>query len=215
MNQDTVGKLTKSHDEIIKTVITNMFKMMVNRELIDSVKIDGYVEQGIKNYDQNHESVIKLDSGDSTKLNTTHIAIKFVLRKISAISKETDIEQFMKKSHYKFIFTSDGQSKSIRPKLEKKQAEGSQLEVFDVDYFKLDLFECDFVPYQRKLSQEEVDTLLKTYKFTKANMNQMCYDDPVAFYLNLKPGDIVEIKRPSVTCGYEPAYRIVSRHAQP
>jgi len=203
-------KLLKSQSEILEIVIHNLFRMLVNRGLINEINISEYVKTAIKNYDHNYETTIKLDKTDSENIGASHIAIKFVLRKITAISKETDIDNFIKQNYYKFLIKT-----SMPTRITQQLLKNQQLEIFDINELKLDLFQYELVPNHRKMTEIEITEFLLAHKFTRANMKQICYDDPVCKYLNVKPNDILEIKRPTITSGYELDYRLVSHNAQP
>jgi len=67
-----------------------------------------------------------------------------------------------------------------------------------------------FVPPHRKLNQDEIDTVIaETHVKTKSEFPHIKYHrDIQARVLGLVPGDVVEIKRPSETCGIYTMYRI-------
>jgi DNA-directed RNA polymerase subunit H (RpoH/RPB5) len=67
-----------------------------------------------------------------------------------------------------------------------------------------------FVPPHRKLTQGEIDTVIaETHVKTKSEFPHIKYHrDIQARVLGLVPGDVVEIKRPSETCGIYTMYRI-------
>lgn len=67
-----------------------------------------------------------------------------------------------------------------------------------------------FVPPHRKLTQDEIDTVIaETHVKTKSEFPHIKYHrDIQARVLGLVPGDVVEIKRPSETCGIYTMYRI-------
>jgi len=67
-----------------------------------------------------------------------------------------------------------------------------------------------FVPPHRKLTQDEIDTVIaETHVKTKSEFPHIKYHrDIQARVLGLVPGDVVEIQRPSETCGIYTMYRI-------
>ena len=67
-----------------------------------------------------------------------------------------------------------------------------------------------FVPPHRKLNQDEIDTVIaETHVKTKSEFPHIKYHrDIQARVFGLVPGDVVEIKRPSETCGIYTMYRI-------
>jgi len=69
-----------------------------------------------------------------------------------------------------------------------------------------------FVPEHRKLSSEEIATIMSSLHLkSKSELPHIKYHvDMQARVLGMVPGDIVEIKRPSETCGVYTAYRVCS-----
>jgi len=67
-----------------------------------------------------------------------------------------------------------------------------------------------FVPPHRKLTNEEIETVIsQTHVKTKSEFPHIKYHrDIQARVLGLVPGDVVEIQRPSETCGIYTMYRV-------
>ncbi len=67
----------------------------------------------------------------------------------------------------------------------------------------------ELVPEHRKLDEEEGRKILEKYKITKSQMPKIDVADPALKTLNVKKGDIIEIKRKSETAGTTLYYRVV------
>jgi DNA-directed RNA polymerase subunit H (RpoH/RPB5) len=67
-----------------------------------------------------------------------------------------------------------------------------------------------FVPPHRKLTQAEIETVIaETHVKSKSEFPHIKYHrDMQARVLGLVPGDVVEIQRPSETCGIYTMYRV-------
>jgi len=62
------------------------------------------------------------------------------------------------------------------------------------------------VPEHRKLSEEEKEQILKKYNTKEKNFPKIMRTDPAIKNLNVKEGDIIEIKRKVLTTGETYSY---------
>lgn len=67
------------------------------------------------------------------------------------------------------------------------------------------------VPKHEILSEKEKEELLKKYGVTLRQLPRILSSDPVVKSLNAKPGDIIRIRRKSLTAGESIYYRVVVR----
>lgn len=67
----------------------------------------------------------------------------------------------------------------------------------------------ELVPEHRVLSLEEAAELMRRLNVKPWQLPRISINDPVVQLLEAKPGDIIEIRRKSVTAGTSIAYRIV------
>lgn len=74
---------------------------------------------------------------------------------------------------------------------------------------KLDVRKHVLVPQHRKLSEKEKQAVLERYHATLENMPKISKKDPVVLSIGAKPGDLVEIRRKSLTAGEALFYRVV------
>jgi DNA-directed RNA polymerase subunit H (RpoH/RPB5) len=66
------------------------------------------------------------------------------------------------------------------------------------------------VPEHKKLNEEEKEELLETYNVNEKELPRIKKDDPAIKKLEVKVGDIIEIKRKVLTTGEDYSYyRIV------
>ena len=66
----------------------------------------------------------------------------------------------------------------------------------------------ELIPEHRKLNEKEAEEILKKYKITKNQMPKITAADPALKGLDVKKGDIIEIKRKSETAGTALYYRV-------
>ena len=197
--------MVKNTERMIKIIMKNIITMFSHRDIINPENIDSYTDAPLTAYDDNNETYIDLNGEESDIMGFSKILIKFI-KKMTTINKDTEMETFLDKTDYKLIIKMD----DIPLRLEKQLYEYANIEVFSADEMKINITECDFVPRHKKLTRSEADTIMEVYHFKNKNIKQMCYDDPLARYLNLKVNDVVEITRQTITCGEEIDYRIVS-----
>jgi DNA-directed RNA polymerase subunit H (RpoH/RPB5) len=227
-------QVIKNEQQIKETILLNMIKMFIARGIISHEHLVAYHDLAIRNINQNDETVIPLDKDEIIRLGTSisqeedlrraslsakarneigeketaripnDIAVKFIGRKITTIKKVTDIETFMEKPAYKIVIASNIQQKAVKQILEYVN-----VELFYDYELKINLIDHDLIPKHRKLSLDEIEELRISYLISDKEANQMLSDDPIARYYNLRPGDIVEITRPSINAGWAKNYRLV------
>ncbi len=67
------------------------------------------------------------------------------------------------------------------------------------------------VPKHRILSEEEKRSLLEKFNISEIQLPKILANDPAVKALGAKPGDVIEIERPSPTAGKTLYYRLVVR----
>lgn len=203
-NTENLIQVIMNDKQIKDNILLNTLKMFISRDIISSDHLNQYHNTLITNLNQNDETFVKLDQTESSKLDATELAIKFITRKITTIKKVSDIEAFMDKQSYKIVIVSNMQPKAIKQILEYVN-----VELFHDYELKINLIDHILIPKHRKLSQEEIIELANSLLITEQNAKRMCLDDPIARYYNLRVGDFVEITRPSINSGYANDYRCV------
>ncbi|UCF50152.1 MAG: DNA-directed RNA polymerase subunit H [Thermoplasmatales archaeon] len=74
---------------------------------------------------------------------------------------------------------------------------------------QLDILHHKLVPLHLVLSEKEREEFLKNFKITPDQLPKILNTDPVAIYIDAKPGQIVKIIRKSHTAKEAVAYRLV------
>jgi DNA-directed RNA polymerase subunit H (RpoH/RPB5) len=81
-------------------------------------------------------------------------------------------------------------------------------EAFDVDNLIFNITKCDYVPKHKIMSDEKVRKFLQQNKITPSQMPKILYDDAMARYLGMLPGQICKITRISENGGSVKFYRV-------
>ncbi len=76
---------------------------------------------------------------------------------------------------------------------------------------EFDVLSHKFVPKHEVLKEEEKEELLKKYGVTLRQLPRILSSDPVVKALGAKPGDVIRIRRKSLTAGEAVYYRVVVR----
>lgn len=74
---------------------------------------------------------------------------------------------------------------------------------------KIDVGKHVLVPKHSKLGEREKQELLKEYNITISELPKISKKDAAISELDVKPGDVIKIKRPSQTAGEALFYRVV------
>lgn len=67
----------------------------------------------------------------------------------------------------------------------------------------------EMVPEHNIMNEEEVRTLLETYRITLEQLPKIFHDDPAVRAIKAKPGNVIKIIRSSHTAGRAESYRLV------
>jgi len=200
-------QIQKNNRDIIKTLLTNTAKMLTERKLLKRNDLE-----------QNINYMLKTPTGNMIwKIKTvkdTFVAIKIIREKITAISRAVSVNDFLNKykNDHKIIIIKEINKKAAQTI--KNNNPGT--EIFFEEELMINIIDHDLVPQHIPLSKEESEEMLRTYlcKNKKKNLPKIYDFDPVVRYLNLKPGTIVKILRPSDNAGVGVFYRLVV-HGQP
>jgi DNA-directed RNA polymerase subunit H len=74
---------------------------------------------------------------------------------------------------------------------------------------KFNVLEHDLVPDHAKLSEDEVQVILKQYGITRGQLPKIKTSDVVVKQIEAKPGEVLKITRKSLTAGQAVSYRLV------
>ena len=75
---------------------------------------------------------------------------------------------------------------------------------------KFDISKHVLVPKHQKMSAEEKQKVFEKYNVTMREMPKISKKDPALRELNIKPGDLIKITRPSATAGEFEFFRVVA-----
>ena len=205
MTSVKIFQVEKNNEDIRKTILTNIVKMLVERGTIKHEELDNNIKKLIDMNPDDHIYVLNKDVKDEKK----KIAIKIFGTKIASVSKQSAINDFLVKhsQYHKIIVV-----KSINAKTAQHVISTfPDTEIFHEHNLMINLIDNVLVPRYEVLSEatEEFNTFCEMYQCKKRNIPKLSVHDPMAKYYNLKKGDIVRIIRPSDTAGYSPYYRIV------
>lgn len=187
-------------NEIIKTVLRNTIKMLINRGLLS-----GDEDKYFKDVADEKKVTSELEFKIKEDTKKTFI-VKFIYTKLTTIRKIPGIEDFLNtnKDAHKIIIV-----KEITQKAHKQFLEYPNTEVFWENELMINIVDHDVVPEHIVLSTEEKEKCLEEYQKKKKDMAHIYITDPVARYYNMKLNDIVKILRPSITSGYAVMYKMV------
>lgn len=206
MTSIKIFQVEKNAEEIRSTVLTNIVKMLYERKLIKKENITNKINELIKTQsDENIYNIIV----DFPENNDAKIIIKLINQKITAISKQSIISDFLikYKDNNKIIIVKNISTKPYQYILNNY----NNAEIFLEENLLINLVDHVFVSKYEKLKEksDEYINFGNIYNCKKRNIPKLLFTDPMARYYNLKKGDIVRILRPSEATGYSPSYRIV------
>lgn len=207
MEQFQIFQVEKNNEDIRRTVLTNVIKMLTERGILKSENQESTIKKLIDNPTDDNIYIINKDKYKEKEKQK--IAIKLFMTKITSISKQSPISDFMNKhvAYHKIIIVKSINTKSAQ----HITSNFPETELFLEHDLMVNLIDCTFVPRYEVLDKESDDfkNFCEMYLCKKRNIPKLLINDPMARYYNLKKGDIVRIIRPSETSGYSPSYRIV------
>jgi len=193
-------QVEKSRDDIRRTVLTNIIKMLTERKTLNKDNMDKNINLLLKE---------KLDEETYNIPEKNNIIVKFIDQKITSINKQSAISEFVGSNKDKklIIIVKDINLNSIR--YIKNISENA--EVFKEVELMINIVDHVFVPKYDVLDRNSNDYInFKTiYSCTKKGMPKLLDTDPLARYYGLKVDDIVRIIRPSESSGQSAYYRLV------
>jgi len=224
MDATRIFQVEKSKEDIRKTNLTNVVKMLTERKLLNFENLDDNIKNVINMKSDDYTYVVKIDNykaepveSDSTtskdkaesKSEDKTIIVKIFHQKITAVSKQSPISDFLNKyrDNHKIIIVLDMGTKA-RQQIANNYP---KTEVFLEKELMINIMEYGLVPFHEIIDKnsDESKTFYETYKTKKKNMPRIDMNDPVARYYNMKRGDLCRIVRPSETSGFVTSYRIV------
>src|SRR5262245_60621862 len=95
MSSLKIFQIEKNNEDIRKTILTNIIKMLTERKLIKEENLEQNIKKLINTHSDDHSYIINVDKF-SDNLNKI-FTIKIIHQKITAISKQSGISDFLYK----------------------------------------------------------------------------------------------------------------------
>jgi DNA-directed RNA polymerase subunit H (RpoH/RPB5) len=203
MTSFKIFQIEKNNEDIRKNVLTNIIKMLTERKLLNQADLEENINKLVNTQSDDHSYIINVNHPDK------YYAIKIMHQKITAISKQSGISDFLNKykDNPKIVVV-----KGINTKAQQYIMNNyTKTEVF-LDYeLMINLVDHILVPRYEVLDTEsdEFINFRETFHCKKRNIPKLLHTDQAARYYNLKPGNIVRVIRVSETTAYAPFYRLV------
>ena len=202
-----IFQVEKNNEDIRQSVLKNTIKMLTERGILNEDNVEKNIQKLINIRPDDNIYIINKDKHKEKEKK--EIAIKIFNTKITSISKQSIINDFLNKhqKYHKIIIV-----KGINTKTSQYiTLKFPETELFLEKDLMINLIDNILVPRYEVLDEEsdEYKNFTETQQCKKRNIPQLSINDPMAKYYNLKKGNIVRIIRPSESCGYSPYYRIV------
>lgn len=192
--------IKKSADELKLVVLTNIIKMLINRNYLNKAQFENYISK----IQEKLNRATYTFSDDVNKDNKQIININFLTD--SSITKKQSIFKNIEfnsvENHYIFIVVDPKVSKYL-----KELKHVSNVELFNYSDFFVDKASYILTPPHRQLSPEESIQILEQYNVTFAQLPKILRTDPMIRYYNMPTGSICEITPVSEISGAFVRYR--------
>lgn len=207
MNSFKIFQIEKNNEDIRRTILTNIVKMLTERKLINEENTDQNIKKLLSTQSDDYSYGINVDK--YTDNLDKFFAIKIIHQKITAISKQSGISDFLYKykDNPKIVIVKNISTKANQYVLNNF----TKTEIFLEHELLINLVDHEYVPKYETLDKNSDDYIKynEIFHCKKRNIPKLLLTDPVARYYNLKKHDIVRVLRPSETAGYSSLYRIV------
>lgn len=188
----------KSKEEIKKTLLINVVKMLTARKILNKGDIDKNIGNILNGYLSKHIFEIK-------NTNSGKYYITIIDYNLTSISKLSNISSFVK--------STTGSSRiviaeTINPKISTYLFNNyNKTESFSKNELMINLIDHELQPKFELLDKKKAEEILDNYFIKKENLPVMLYSDPIRKYFNAKIGDVFRIDG-----GFQVRYRVVKRN---
>lgn len=139
-------------------------------------------------------------------IDSINVAILFVLSskaRLAEIRKQIENNNTFTGSY--ILVIKDKMNATDQHKLH----EAGDFQLFQLSELQFNISQHELVPKHKIITDEtKIKSILENYQLkSKHQLPLILKSDPMARYLNAKPGNIVEIERVSPTCGFNIVYR--------
>lgn len=189
---DIQSNVVLNKKEVLKIVLTNIFKLFNRRKLTD----ESFTEKILKEF---------LEAKVFYSDMETKLSVLFLDDDIKNISSGSVIDDYLNKNneYRKFIIC-----KSFSKKVYKLMNDVyKNAEIFFIHEFLEDIPSKKFIPNHEILSEEEKMDLLNTFKLNE--LSKIYKSDMMVRYYGGKVNDVFRIKRYNINSGISVLYRVV------
>ena len=192
--------ITKTDNERIEIILSNVIKMLSNRIYITKSGKKKELVKRNATFEENNDNVYILTANNKKKY-----ALKITFQKITKIGKQSMLSNFLKDYvvYNKILIAEDFNNKII------DYAKKNNCQTFKVASMMRDILSYHEQPQFEILSKQEIALLQQEYSIDPYTIQKLKDYDPITKYFDLSKGDVVRIIRPSQTSGYAIGYRIV------
>jgi len=196
-------QIEKSDEDIRKTVLMNIVKMITERGILKYEDLDKNINSLLSQ--QSDEYIYKIKP-----VNHLLIVIKLYQTKIASINKTSSIYEFLTKhsEHHKIVVTKDMNDNNIK----NIKNTFPRTEIFMENTLMVNLLDNEYVSSYEIIGRdtELYKNFYSDHKCKKKNLPEIRGNtDKMALYYNLKKDDIIKVLRPSESTGLSAHYRIV------
>lgn len=189
---DIQSNVVLNRKEVLKTVLTNIFKLFNRRELTDK----SFTEKILKEFLEAKVFYADIEN---------KLSVLFLDDDVKNISSGSVVDDYLNKNneYQKFIIC-----KSFSKKVYKLMNDiYKNAEIFFIHEFLEDIPSKKFIPNHTILSEEEKMDLLNTFK--ENELSKIYKSDMMVRYYGGKVNDIFRIKRYNINSGISVLYRVV------
>lgn len=206
MSNLSITDFEYTQDEILTIIVTNIFKMLENRKLMEfNTHTNSTLINKVKT-NLTNSSYYKFQTDNRDRDNISNYMIILTDENIDKISKNTNVYNFMVKfpSEHKIIITS-----SITKNTDHQIFDFPNAEIFPQSYFMINLIDNNLVPKHELLYGESINIIKNEYNTPLNKFPKIFVTDPVSKYYNARKYDLFRITRPSNISGESISYRFV------
>lgn len=192
---DLQGNIILNKNEIMKTVLENIFLLFKRRELIDESFKDE--EKLLKEFLDNKVIYFKSNNND--------LSVIYLDSEIKNITTGTMIDDYINKNNeYKKVILCKSFNKKVYKQIEDIYKNS---EIFLIHEFLEDIPSKHFIPEHKLLSDDEKNDLQKKFKLNE--LAKIYKTDMMARYYGANKNDVFRIKRYNLNSGISVVYRLV------
>jgi DNA-directed RNA polymerases I, II, and III subunit RPABC1 len=92
--------------------------------------------------------------------------------------------------------------------IEDHSSSETRIQVFEARALEFNISHHELVPKHEVVNNNDVPAILQMFNAKKKDMPNILHTDPMAKYLDVRPGELVRITRPSPTAGEYVFYRM-------